>query len=373
MLTWAMVVALAMSGSIPDPAPPVWGTQPGTPLSAPLDAQLPAATPPGWDEVIAVPPALRAQLDVQVLQDSWTSQQRMRRIVEFMLDTDGLALQYDLDTTRTVADTYRDRRGNCVSFTLTFVALAREAGLDAYVQEADEALVWLQGGGMMFYAGHVNAGVRIGGRRFVVDFERNVVATSNPPEAISDQRALAHWYNNRGAERLMGGDIAGARSLLEASIELEPDFVPAWNNLGVLRLRNGDPTAAERAYLAALDHKPEHVPTLSNLTGLYQQVGDRDKLAAYQARLQAVQRTDPYRNFVLGFQHESQGDSAQALAYYQRAIDLHSREPRFFIAAARIQAGLGQLEEAEHSLQRARALDGDNDREISRTGFRTRR
>ncbi|GAB2614775.1 tetratricopeptide repeat protein [Novilysobacter erysipheiresistens] len=366
MLTWAMVVALAMSGSIPDPAPPVWG---GELLSAPA----PVAELPEWDEVVAVPPSLRAQLDTQVLQHSWTSQQRMRRIVEFMLDPDGLALRYDLDTTRTVAETFRDRQGNCVSFTLTFVALAREAGLDAYVQEADEALVWLQGGGMMFYAGHVNAGVRIGGRRYVVDFERNVVATSTPPEAISDQRALSHWYNNRGAERLMGGDIPGARSLLEASVELEPDFVPAWNNLGVLRLRSGEPEAAERAYLVALEHKPEHVPTLSNLTGLYQQLGEKDELARYQRKLRDVQRSDPYRNFVLGFQHESQGDNAQALAYYERAIGLHGREPRFFIAAARIHTELGHLEEAERSLQRARALSGDSDRDISRTGFRVRR
>lgn len=370
MLTWAMVAALALSSSIPGPEPPRWDGEVSIPAP---DSQLPS-----WEEVVAVPPELRAQLDTQVLQRARTSQQRMNGIVEFMFDPGGLALEYDLDTTRTVAETFGTRRGNCVSFTLTFVALAREAGLEAYVQEADEALVWLQGAGMMFYAGHVNAGVRIGGRRYVVDFDNNVVATSHPPKAITDQRALAHYYNNRGAERLMAGELRGARALLEASIGLEPDFVPAWNNLGVLRLRSGDPGAAERAYLSALEHRPEHVPTLSNLTGLYQQLGEQAKFTRYQRRLEEVQRRDPYRNFVLGFQYESQGNSVQALDYYQRAIDLHSREPRFFLAAARVYGQLGQQQQAERALQRAhtlsaQALDGSEVRDFSRTGFRVRK
>lgn len=352
-----------------------------------LSTHAPGPALPSWEEVVAVPPELHAQFDAQVLQETRGSQQRVQQIVEFMLDPEGLALEYDLETTRTVAETFHDRRGNCVSFTLTFVALAREAGLDAYVQEADQALLWLQDestqgesmqdesmqdGVMMFYAGHVNAGVRIRGRRFVVDFDRSVVATAAPPTAITDRRALAHYYNNRGAEWLTAGEFPAAHSFFEAAIELEPDFVPAWNNLGVLGLRSGDTSAAERAYLAALEREPKHVPTLSNLAGLYRQLGEQEKLTRYQRRLDDVQRRDPFRSFILGLQHERQGDDPLALEYYLRAIRMHRGEPQFHLAVARIYDRLGEPGQAQRSLARARALGDNSARDVSRTGFRVR-
>lgn len=347
MMTWAMAVALALSTHIPGP-------------------ELPS-----WEEVVAVPPELHAQFDAQVLQKTRSPAQRVQQIVEFMLGPEGLALEYDLETTRTVAETFRDRRGNCVSFTLTFVALAREAGLDAYVQEADQVLIWLQGGNMMFYAGHINAGIRIRGQRFVIDFDRRVVTTFHPPKAIADRRALAHYYNNRGAERLTTGDFMVSRFFFDGAIALDPDFVAAWNNLGVLRLRSGEPRAAERAYLAALERAPKYVPTLSNLTGLYQQLGEEKKLIAYQRRLSEVQRRDPFHNFILGLQYENQGDNAQALTYYLRAIRLHRNEPQFHLAAARIYDRLGEQQRAERAQARAQTLIDNGVRNVS-AGFHVR-
>lgn len=332
MTTWAMVAALALTTPAPGPVLP------------------------NWEDVVAVPPGLHAQFDAQILQQLQTPQQRVQRIVEFMLGPKGLALEYDLETTRSVAETLHDRRGNCLSFTLTFVTLARKAGLDAYVQETDQVLVALHAGNMVFHSGHVNAGVRIRGQRFVIDFDRSVVATSRPPKAITDQRALAHYYNNRGAERMTTADLRAARPFFDAAIGQDPDFVSAWNNLGVLHLRSGDLRAAERAYLAALKRAPKYVPTLSNLTGLYQQLGEEKKLVVYQRRLDEVQRRDPFHNFILGLQHESRGGNAQALDHYLRAIRLHRREPQFHLAAARIYGLLGDQREAGRSLARAQAL-----------------
>lgn len=332
MTTWAMVAALAL-------APPV------------SDMPLPA-----WEDVVAVPPELAAQFEARVVRQMQAPQQRVQRIVEFMLGPDGLALEYDLDTTRTVAETLRGRRGNCLSFTLTFVTLAREAKLDAYVQEAEQVLVGLRPGNMVYHSGHVNAGVRIGSRRYVIDFDRSVVATSHPPKAVTDQRALAHYYNNRGAELMSHGDLAAAHAYFDAAIRIEPAFVLAWNNLGVLRLRSGDLPGAELAYLSALAQSPKYVPALSNLTGLYQQLGEEQKLVVYQRRLRAVQRRDPFHNFILGLQYETRGDDAQALASYLRAIRLHRGEPQFHLAAARMYQRLGQQRSAERAQARAQAL-----------------
>ena len=337
-----------------------------------LTTPAPGQELPTWEAVVAVPAELQAQFDAKSLRQVQGPKQRVQRIVEFMLGPQGLALKYDLQTTRTVAETLDGRRGNCLSFTLTFVTLAREAGLDAYVQETDQVLVGLRPGNMVFHSGHVNAGLRIRGQRFVIDFDRTVVPTSRPPHAITDQRALAHYYNNRGAEQLTAGDVAVARAYFEAAIGQAPNFVSAWNNLGVLHLRNGDPRAAERAYLAALEQSPKYVPTLSNLTGLYYQLGEEKKLVAFQRRLEEVKRRDPYHNFTLGLQYESRGDHAQALDHYLRAIRLHRREPQFHFGAARSYGKLGEQQLAERAQARAQALV-DNGASTLAVGFQARR
>lgn len=348
MAAWVMVVALVLATPVPRPELPTWA------------------------EVVAVPPELHAQFEAQVMQRMQTPPQRVQRVVEFMLGPEGLALEYELETTRTVAETLHDRRGNCLSFTLTFVTLARQAGLDAYVQETDQVLVALHAENMVFHSGHVNAGVRIRGQRFVIDFDRSVIATSRPPKAITDQRALAHYYNNRGAERMTTADLPAARSFFDAAIGEDPDFVSAWNNLGVLQFRSGDLRAAERAYLAALKRAPKYVPTLSNLTGLYQQLGEEKKLVVYQRRLDEMQRRDPFHNFMLGLQRENNGDDAQALNHYLRAIRLYRGEPQFHLAAARIYGRLGEQRLADRARTRAQALM-DNDASISSVGFPARR
>ncbi len=43
----------------------------------------------------------------------------------------GLDLQYDANATYTVSDIWQHRRANCLAFTLLFVTLAREAGIQA--------------------------------------------------------------------------------------------------------------------------------------------------------------------------------------------------------------------------------------------------
>ena len=345
--TWTLLAALAL-------APPA-----------------PSPKPPDWDAVVAVPPEMRAQIDAAILRQPQTPGQRAQRIVEFMLGPDGLALKYDKET-RTVAETLVGRRGNCLSFTLTFVTLARQAGLDAYVQETDQVLVALRADNVVLHSGHVNVGLRIQGQRFVIDFDRTVVPTSRPPKAINDQRALAHYYNNRGAEKLTAGDPQAARFYFDAAIGQAPDFLSAWNNLGVLHMRAGDLRAAEHAYLAALEQSPKYVPTLSNLTGLYQQLGEEKKLVAYQRRLDEAQRRDPYHNFIVVLQHESRSNDAQALDRYLHAIRLYRREPEFHSAAARIYGRLGEQRLAERANARAQALT-DNVVNILSPGFQVRR
>lgn len=310
------------------------------------------------EQVMAVPAELREQVRLRVSAPGGSRDQQLQRLADFAFGDDGLALQYDNHTTRTVAEVYRDRKANCLSFTLLFVAMAREAGLEAQVQEVGEVLAWYQDEGVIYNANHVNVGVRTSAQWQVVDVDSNILAARDRPRGIEDQRAMAHFHNNRGAEKLADGDLHGAAASLHAALADEPDFVPAWNNLGVLLLRNGDATGAQRAYLTALRLKPDHAATLSNLVALHRRSDNATMVRRYERRLDRVQRTDPFHQFMRALECENQADYDCAIVRYKRAIRLQAEQHQFHFGLARVYFLSGELGKAQRELGRAYTLGG---------------
>jgi tetratricopeptide (TPR) repeat protein len=315
------------------------------------------AAPLRWGVIVAVPPELRQRLDAQVLQKATVPAQRLSLLVDFMFDPAGLALEYDSRTTGTVEETFRSGKGNCLAFTLTFIALAKEAGLDPHAQELDHAVAQFHSDDMVFRFGHVNVVVKVQGRRHTVDFDREVRRlAAGPPKRVSDRRLAAHFHNNRGAELLALDDLAGAAAHFDAAIDADSTFVPALGNRGVLHSRRGDLRAAEASYLAALRHDGRHTPTLSNLVALLERSGQGDRVDRMQRRLDEVRRGDPVYNYALGMRQEQAGNFPAALAAYQRAASLQRNEPRFQLAVARAHLQAGNRNAAERALGRAAAL-----------------
>lgn len=361
--------ALAMSTAVlPFATLPVtaWAeTPPPSAAIAPVPAPdaaaqraMQATAVPSMAEVMAVPDGLKALVHERVVAPGGGREERLRRLVELVFGDDGMALEYDNQTTRTVAQAWQDGRANCLSFTLLFVAIAREAGLEAHVQEVGEVLAWYQEQGVIYNANHVNVGVRGGGERQTVDLDRNILASRNRPRRISDIRAMAHFHNNRGAERMAAGDLEGARVLLRAAVADDADFVPAWNNLGVVLLRQGDMRGAEQAYLAALRLNPEHGATLSNLVAMYRRAGDTRQAGSYAWRLEKAQRDDPFHQFMRALECESHGDYGCAIVRYRSAIRLQGGEHQFHFGLARAYFLAGEPGPAQREFGRAYTLGG---------------
>ena len=57
---------------------------------------------------------------------------RAWRLSWALLDPNVLDFDYDPQVTLTAAEAFRTRRGNCLTFSNLFVAMAREAGLEAF-------------------------------------------------------------------------------------------------------------------------------------------------------------------------------------------------------------------------------------------------
>lgn len=330
-------------------------------LAASATGPGPAALP-SESQVLAVPSELEAEFRRQVIDKTESKAERLRLLTDFVLNESGLGLLYDNETTRTVAETYRTRQANCLSFTLLFVALAREAGLKTHIQEYEQVLFWYLQDGLVYNSSHVNAKVEAGPLRQTVDVGRNMLLSRYKPKIITDQRAMSFFYNNRGVELMAKGDLIAARQHMEKSLKLAPDEPSGWSNLGVLEMRVGDTAAAERAYREALKLDSRHDATLTNIVALYQRLNNHVLAEKYLRRLDQVQSADPFHQFMMATDSERRGDYAAAVGYYRRAIRLHRDEPAFQLGLARAYQGLGDTVRAERALERANVLKDENER-----------
>lgn len=324
---------------------------------APVQA-LAADTPPSASQIVAVPPGLQALLRQRVISAGPDREARLQQLVEMIFARDGMDLQYDAAATLTVSETWQQRRANCLSFTLLFVALARSAGIQARVQEVDQVVSWYQEEGVLYNVGHVNAGIEVNGRSGTVDLDRNVLYDRKGPRPIDDARALAHFYNNRGAVQLEAGNVVAARAWFDAALRQSAGFSAALNNLAVLEGRQGNLSLARAHYMEALRISPRHTPSLINASSLLARMGDRAGAARLQQRLQHVRQRDPFVQYLLGTQAERAGDSDRAIHFYRRALRLYDSAHQFHFALARAYVMAGDLPRAGRELQRAQQLGG---------------
>lgn len=300
--------------------------------------QLLSGQPLGFAELPAVPPAKQLlRLDpamrrflAEHVDPAASDRTRLSQLVEAIIGGGDFQLEYAADT-RTAAETFHRRSGNCLSFTNLFVAMAREAGLHAAYQEVDVPPDWTRDGDTLTLNRHINVAVRVGSRRdHVVDFNIDDFHSSYARRRISDERALAHYYNNLGAERLLAGDLAGAFALIRAALADHDDgFSPAWDNLGSLYLRAGYPTYAEAAYRQALSVARWDFVAMSNLLRLYEQQGRLAEADALRERVRIHRLSNPYYRYELAREAFVGGQYEQAIRHLRFALRRKPDEPDF--------------------------------------------
>lgn len=333
MLGWLLASALAFFAQGP-PAP-----------------QPPPATPS--TQLLAMPPELKARLHAEALTGQPTQYERLQRIAHFATSPDGLALVYEGNATTTVAETYASRRANCLGFTLLFLALAREAGLRAYAQDAGETLGWQEVDGTVIRSDHVNVGVLIAGERYTLDVGGGIVFDTHPPIPMSDEALFARYYNNIAVDHLLRDEHAQARRDMAVALALDPRSGQQWNNRGVLALHEGDFHAARRDYATALSLDPANANALLNMVTLARRTGDASAETSWRRRLERVQRRDPIHQFILGLDAERNGDLPRAITQYRRAIRLYRGEHRFHSALAHVYLLAGDARRAASALVQA--------------------
>jgi tetratricopeptide (TPR) repeat protein len=321
----------------------------GTPLGV---AGASVALVPERD-VLAVSPEMRAFLDAHVDRNG-SATLKLDQLVTAIMDAKTFGVVYD-DRTRTAAETFRARRGNCLSFSTLFVALARDVGLHAEFEEVDIPPDWTLERDTYVLNQHVNVRVDLGqaGVR-VVDFNIADFRANYEMRTISETRALAHYYNNIGVERMLASDTAAALACFRTAIaDGDRRFPPAWTNLGTLYLRNGHPAHAEAAYLQALKEDDGDLVAMSDLARLYDRLGDRERAAAYQKRVIRHRWLNPYYRYELArLAYVAQHYDA-AIGHLKYAIRRRPREDRFYFLLGMSYMRKGDARAARRWLDRA--------------------
>lgn len=272
------------------------------------------------------------------------------------LDPYLLDFSYDPMVTLPADQAFRAGRGNCLTFSSMIIAMARDAGLRAWYQEVIIPPEWSAVNETLLVSKHVNAVVAEWGSHYVIDVSRRKKTPLEETRRMSDDEALAQYYNNRGAEALVSNDLPTADAYFRKALESRPGLAYVWSNLGVVFRRNGQTEDAILAYKVAIEQDPGHEVALNNLHTLYTEEGNLEAAAVIEQRVERNRRNNPYFLHHLAEVANEEQRWADAIDLLNRAIRLEANEYRFHYALARAQYYSGQPEVARASLARAREL-----------------
>jgi len=272
------------------------------------------------------------------------------------LDPYLLDFEYDSMVTLPADEAFRTGRGNCLTFSSMFIAMARDSGLRAWFQEVIVPPEWSAVNETLLVSKHVNAVVAEWGSRYVIDVSRRKKSALEKTRRMSDEEALAQYYNNLGAQALLEEDLATAHGYFRKALAARPGLAYVWSNLGVVFRRNGQTADAILAYKVAIEQDPGQEVALNNLHTLYTEEGDLEAAAEIEQRVERNRRNNPYYLQHLAEIANGEQRWSDAIDLLNHAIRLESNEYRFYYTLAQAQYSAGNPEVARASLERAREL-----------------
>jgi Flp pilus assembly protein TadD len=278
---------------------------------------------------------------------------KMHDLIYAMISDGTFGLEYD-ESTRTAEETFHARHGNCLSFTNMFVAMAREVGIDASFQEIEIPPSWSVNGDTYTLSRHVNVFIDLGaGYSREVDFNIDDWRGRYERRLISDERALAHYYSNIGAEYLRKDAPLEALRYFRKALAVDPKFAPAWSNLGALYSDEGHYRYAEAAYVRALRVDPHELVAMSNLGQLYTFKGQLDLADWYNQKSDRHRMRNPYYRYDLAESAFVAEDYETAIKHLKYSLRKEKNEDTFYFLLGLSYLQLGNEAAARKSLEKA--------------------
>ena len=283
-----------------------------------------------------------------------SSRQRLMLLHSALIGGGLLDLQYDSTADGTAREVFRRGTANCLSYASLFVALAREAGLDASYQWLEMRPQWSRSGERVMLRLHVNVAVKVGsGRRYVVDLDPLPSRAVSGSRMISDRDAQALYHNNLAMQALAGEDLATAWPHAVRALQLSSRLPYLWLNLGAIYRLAGQHRVAESLYLYALQLDPWDRSAMNNLVVLYTLEGREADRRYWEARVEHYRDANPYYHAWLGDMAGEQGDWRAALRPYRDALQRLPGDSDLLYSTGLIHYRLDDLAAAASYIRRA--------------------
>jgi tetratricopeptide (TPR) repeat protein len=284
---------------------------------------------------------------------------RREALIDALYTSNELQLYYDAGATRTAAETFAARSGNCLSLVLMTAAFAKHLGMPVAYQRVRVEDEYSRQGGLHFVAGHVNVMLghpvpvasRLGETAWLtVDFLQRADLRGLRAEPIEEKTVVAMYLNNLAAEALMQGHLTLAYWRSREALRHDARFTAAANTLGVVYERAGHAPAAERAFAYVLARDERNTTAWANLARLLKAMGRNADAQAAEQRLAALQPVAPFAQLEAGRAALAQGDAATARDLFKRELRLQpfQHEVHFWLALA--YAALGEAKAAAQHL-----------------------
>ena len=287
------------------------------------------------DGILALNDEMRDYVASKVKGDP-QARSRLKKLIRGMIEDGLLTLDYDPNLTYTAIETFQNRQGNCLSFSILFAALAREANLDVTFQIVDIPPSFRADGDMILLNNHIN--VLVNEVRSYVNFTRDYVVDFNTAEyngnydtrKVTENYAIALYFSNLAVESMQVGNLENAFRYLKKGIETDPAIAGLWVNLGALYSRYEYYDMAEQAYHQALSIQPSNRSALVNLASTLNYLGREEESEYFSKKVAYYRDHNPYYHYIQAQTASQKDELDDALAYLAEAIKLKRDEHQFY-------------------------------------------
>ena len=283
-----------------------------------------------------------------------SGRQRLKMLHGALIGAGSHDLQYDPFADGTAQEAFHRGSANCLSYASLFIALAREADLDASYQWLEIKPEWSLIGERVAVRLHVNTRIDLGRHaQYMVDLDPVASRDVANTDWLSDQDGLALYHNNLAMDALSQEELTAAWAHSVQAIRLSPEMPHLWVNLGAIYRASGQHREAEASYRQALELDHTDRSAMNNLAVLYGlegREGDRDY---WLDQVERYRQANPYFHAWQGDIAGKAGDWREALRHYEKALRLLPEDSHLLYAKGNIHYELNDLEEASRLLKEA--------------------
>ena len=256
------------------------------------------------DAALAISPAMRSYLAGKSVNRMRAD--RRRQLIDALYRGD-LKLEYDAAVTRTAAQAFEARSGNCLALVMMTAAFAKELGLTVRYQAVIGDEAWDRADDLYIAIGHVNLALqeRVEPVGFFATTSGPMIVDFLPPRdarmlhtrSIDERTVVAMYLNNRAVESLTQGQVDDAYWWAREAVQRDPELLAAYVTLGVIYRTRHHPELSEQVLRRVAEREPDNVFALSNRILALRDLGRAAEAEALAQRLAALDPHPPFSYF----------------------------------------------------------------------------